>query len=121
MTPKDAVRRHLLAKLRHYDSEAAEHLSGGLDAAYLKDRLRATARWTTGWRKWIWIVAFAVGMFLMAASVASEDVEASAALGVMIYFMGIMEMANRWRRKRALYETLTILADPTYEPGPPFG
>ena len=121
MTPKDAVRRHLLTKLRHYDSEAAEHLSGGLDAAYLKDRLRATGGWVTGWRKWIWIVAFAVGMFLMAASVASEDVEASAALGVMIYFMGIMEMANRWRRKRALYETLTILADPTYEPGPPFG
>ena len=121
MSPEEAVRRHLLTKLRQYDPEAAEHLSGGLDASYLKDRLRATAYWTTGWRKWIWIVAFAVGLFLMAAPVVSEEVEASAALGALTYFLGIMEMANRWRRKRALYETLAILAEPAYEPESPFG
>lgn len=116
MAPEDAVREHLLRKLQRYDPEAADRLSEGLDAEYLRRRLRATAYWATGWRKGIWIVAFAVGLFLIAAPVVSEEVEASATLGAMAYFMGIMGMANRWHRKRALYETLAILSDPEYEP-----
>jgi hypothetical protein len=119
MSSEDAVREHLLRKLQRYDPEAADRLSEGLDAEYLKDRLRATAYWATGWRKGIWIVALAVGLFLMAAPVASEDVEAGAALGAMTYVMGIVRMANRWHRKRALYETLAILSDPEYEPEGP--
>jgi len=121
MTPEDAVREHLLRKLQRYDPEAADRLSEGLDAEYLKRRLQATGGWTTGWRKWIWIVAFAVGLFLMAAPVVSEEIGAGATLGAMAYFTGIMGMANRWHRKRALYETLAILADPAYEPDGVFG
>jgi hypothetical protein len=121
MTPEDAVRRHLLTKLEQYDPEAAEHLSGDFDAAYLKRRLQDTTYWATGWRKWIWIVALTVGLTMLVSPIVTEDIGASAALGGVGFVMSITGAATRWQRKRALYETLTILADPAYEPESPFG
>jgi len=121
MIPEDAVRRHLLTKLEQYDPEAAEHLSGDFDAAYLKRRLQDTTYWATGWRKWIWIVAITVGLTMLISPIVTEDIGATATLGGVGFIMSISGLATRWQRKRALYETLAILADPAYEPDGVFG
>lgn len=116
MIPEDAVREHLLRKLQRYDPEAADRLSEGLDAEYLKRRLRATVYWATGWRKGIRIVAITAGLALMIAPVASETIGTGAALSGTALLLGLIAVGTQWHRKRALYETLAILSDPEYEP-----
>jgi len=116
MSSEDAVRRHLLRKLRSYDPDAAERLSDDFNAEDLKQRLRSTNYWATGWRKWIWIITIAVSLFMMVSPVASEEIGAELVMSGVAILMGVVAVANRWRQKRAIYETLAVLADPGYEP-----
>ncbi len=115
MSAADAARTHLLDKLRRHDPDVAKQLSDNLDASLLKRRLGELRRWATGWRKWIWIIAIAVGLGFLAAPVATERIGEGGALGGMGWLMGITAMGIQWRRKCEIYELLTILADPEFE------
>jgi len=61
-------------------------------------------------------VAVTVGLTMLIVPLAAEALDASVTLGGMAIFLGLTAVTTQWRRKRALYETLTILADPAHEP-----
>jgi len=114
MTSEEAVRRHLIDRLQHYDQEGAERLAGGLDQAFLERRLDELNSWKDGWKKWIWIVAFTLGIAMLCAPLASE-VGVGVSLGGAGYFFGLIAVINQWRRKKTIYEILAVLADPRQE------
>jgi hypothetical protein len=72
MTSEEAVRQHLIDRLQNHDQEGAERLDGGLDKAFLERRLGGLDSWKDGWKKWIWIVAFTLGLAMLSVPVASE-------------------------------------------------
>ena len=114
MTSEEAVRQHLIDRLQHYDQEGAERLTGGLDPAFLKRRLKELESWKEGWKKWIWIFAITLGIAMLCAPFASE-VGVGAALGGAGYFFGLIAIINQWRRKKTIYEILAVMADPRQE------
>ena len=114
MTSEEAVRQHLIDRLQNYDQEGAEQLDGGLDKAFLERRLGELNSWKDGWKKWIWIVAFTLGLAMLYAPVASE-VGVGVVLGGAGYFFGLIAIINQWRRKKTIYEILAVMADPERE------
>jgi len=111
MTSEEAVRQHLINRLQHYDREGAKRLAGGLDKAFLERRLDELNSWKDGWKKWIWIVAFTLGIAMLLAPLASE-VGVGVALGGAGYFFGLIAIINQWRRKKTIYEILAVMANP---------
>ncbi len=114
MTSEEAVRQHLINRLQHYDQEGAEQLAGDLDQAFLERRLDELNSWKDGWKKWIWIVAFTLGVAMLCAPLASE-VGVGVGLGGAGYFFGLIAVINQWRRKKTIYEILAVMADPERE------
>lgn len=114
MTSEEAVRQHLIDRLQNYDQEGAERLDGSLDKAFLERRLGELNSWKDGWKKWIWIVAFTLGLAMLYAPVASE-VGVGVVLGGAGYFFGLIAIINQWRRKKTIYEILAVMADPERE------
>ena len=114
MTSGEAVRQHLIDRLQNYDQEGAERLDGGLDKAFLERRLGELNSWKDRWKKWIWIVAFTLGLAMLYAPVASE-VGVGVVLGGAGYFFGLIAIINQWRRKKTIYEILAVMADPERE------
>lgn len=115
MTPENAVRRHLLDRLRRLDEDDAEHLAEELDASFLKQRVRKFHWWMTGVRKWMLFGYFAV-MFLMALAPVASDLGASFTLIGFGSIIAVMGSLFSWQRKKVIYEILAVMADPEYEP-----
>jgi len=114
MTSEEAVRQHLIGRLQRYDQEGAERLADGLDQAFLERRLSELNSWKEGWKKWIWILAFTVGIAMLVAPIASEA-GVGVALGGTGYFLGLIAVINQWGRKKAIYEILAVMVDPERE------
>ena len=116
MTSEEAVRQHLLDRLRSCDEEDdAEYLAEELDASFLKQKVRDLDRWATGWKKWIWVVALAFCFVIMLVPVAT-DLGESITFGGVAILVALLAIIHQWQRKKAIYEILTVMADPEYEP-----
>ena len=116
MTSEEAVRQHLLDRLRSCDEEdGAEYLAEELDASFLKQKVRDLNRWAAGWKKWIWAVALAFCFVIMLVPVAT-DLGESITFGGVGMLVGLLAIIHQWQRKKAIYEILTVMADPEYEP-----
>ena len=116
MTSEEAVRQHLLDRLRSCDEEdGAEYLAEELDASFLKQKVRDLNRWAAGWKKWIWAVALAFCFVIMLVPVAT-DLGESITFGGVAILVALLAIIHQWQRKKAIYEILTVMADPEYEP-----
>ena len=116
MTSEEAVRQHLLDRLRSCDEEDdAEYLAEELNASFLKQKVHDLNRWAAGWKKWIWAVALAFCFVIMLVPVAT-DLGESITFGGVAMLVGLLTIIHHWQRKKAIYEILTVMADPEYEP-----
>ena len=117
-TPSDChdQMKDLLDRLRSCDEEDdAEYLAEELDASFLKQKVRDLNRWATGWKKWIWVVALAFCFVIMLVPVAT-DLGESITFGGVAILVALLAIIHQWQRKKAIYEILTVMADPEYEP-----
>jgi NADH:ubiquinone oxidoreductase subunit B-like Fe-S oxidoreductase len=116
MNSESAVRQHLLDRLRRLNEEDdAEYLAEELDASFLKQKVRDLNRWAAGWKKWIWAVALAFCFVIMLVPVAT-DLGESITFGGVAILVALLAIIHQWQRKKAIYEILTVMADPEYEP-----